>query len=188
MKHFYTTVEGWLHPSQKTLYTNQVKQAKDKAHFVEVGSWKGKSGSYMAVEIINREKNIKFDAVDTWLGASEHQKNKSIKDGTLYDEFLHNTKSVNHIINPIQMASVEASKLYEDNSLDFVFIDAGHEYEFVKEDIEHWLPKIRENGIIAGDDYDTRAWGRECHPGVKKAVDELLPKAIIDRVTWIYRK
>ena len=70
MKHFYTTVDGWLHPSQKTLYTNQVKQAKDGVHFVEVGSWKGKSGSYMAVEIINREKNIKFDAVDTWLGAS----------------------------------------------------------------------------------------------------------------------
>ena len=35
-------------------------------------------------EIINSEKKIKFDAVDTWLGSSEHQKNPSVKNKTLY--------------------------------------------------------------------------------------------------------
>ena len=85
MKHYYTKVSGYFNPSQKLLYTNQVKQSKDGYHFVEIGSWKGRSASFMSVEIINSEKKIKFDAVDTWLGSSEHQKNPSVKNKTLYD-------------------------------------------------------------------------------------------------------
>ena len=186
MKHYYTKVSGWFCASQKCLYTNQVRQAKDGYHFVEVGSWKGRSSSFMGVEIVNSEKNIKFDAVDTWLGSSEHQKNISIKNNTLYDEFLTNTKPVSHIVNPIKMTSVEASKLYEDSSLDFVFIDGGHEYEFVKEDIEHWYPKIRDGGIIAGDDWN---WHLTTNGGIQKAVKEFFgDRPIIDRETWIYRK
>jgi len=55
--------------------------------------------------------------------------------------------------------------------LDFVFIDANHMYEPVKEDIEAWYPLIRKDGIISGHDYNgmgdkRRGWG------VKRAVDE----------------
>ena len=35
--------------------------------------------------------------------------------------------------------------------MDFVFIDASHKYADVKDDINHWLPKVRENGMLAGD-------------------------------------
>ena len=200
MKHFYTNVSGFFGPSQKLLYTNQVQQAKDGFHFVEVGAWKGRSSSFMSVEIINSGKKIKFDVVDTWLGSSEDQRSPSVKKGILYEEYLQNTKPVSHIVNPIRMTSVEASKLYDDNSLDFVFIDAGHEYNFVKEDIEHWFPKVREFGIIAGDDYEYGiSWGDDVKnfieviglswgDGVKKAVNEILKKPIIDREVWIYRK
>ncbi len=186
MKHYYTKVSGYFNPSQKLLYTNQVKQSKDGYHFVEIGSWKGRSASFMGVEIINSEKKIKFDAVDTWLGSSEHQKNPSVKNKTLYDEFLINTKLVSHIVNPVKMKSVDASKLYDDNTLDFVFIDGGHEYEFVKEDIEHWYPKVRDGGVIAGDDWE---YGKRWDNGVQIAVNEFFSKKpIIDRETWIYRK
>ena len=183
MKHFYQSVTGYFRPEQRLLYANQVKQSKDGYHFVEIGAWRGRSSSYMAVEIINSGKNIKFDVVDHWLGSSEHQMNPSVKRGTLYDEFINNTKPVNHIINPLRMTSVEASKLYDDNSLDFVFIDASHEYEFVKEDIKHWFPKVREGGIIAGDDME---W--HVADSIKRAVTEMIPKHIQDRNMWIYRK
>ena len=76
------------------------------------------------------------------------------------------------------MTSEEASKKFEDNSLDFVFIDACHEYECVKEDIIHWLPKIAPNGILAGHDAD---W-----EGVQRAVSELIPNAKrVSRSCWI---
>jgi predicted O-methyltransferase YrrM len=56
-------------------------------------------------------------------------------------------------ISVIQNYSTEASKLYEDNSLDFVFIDGDHSFSAVTDDIEHWLPKLKANGLIAGHDY-----------------------------------
>lgn len=53
----------------------------------------------------------------------------------------------------IESTSLEAVKRFEDNSLDFVYIDGDHCYEQVVADIAAWLPKIRAGGIISGDDY-----------------------------------
>ena len=87
-----------------------------------------------------------------------------------YNEFLKNTETVRSTINPIRLPSTEASNLYADNSLDFVFIDANHSYEFVKDDIKHWYPKVKKGGILAGHDY-IPAW-----PGVIQAVNEFISK------------
>lgn len=67
--------------------------------------------------------------------------------------------------------SLEATKFIEDNSLDFVYIDCNHQYEFVKADIKAWLPKVKKGGIFGGHDYD-----EPTVPGVKKAVDEMFGK------------
>lgn len=66
----------------------------------------------------------------------------------------------------LRMDSLEAGKLFKENELDFVFIDADHSYESVKQDVKLWYTKVRSGGVIAGDDYATR-W-----PGVPQAVDE----------------
>lgn len=157
MEHFYKNLgEDWF--SYSELYNNIVKTHGDGSHFVEVGSWKGRSSAYMAVEINNSGKNIKFDCVDIW------EKSEEYSEENLYEQFLTNIKPVKHIINPIKMKSVDASKLYEDNSLDFVFIDACHFYECVKEDLEAWYPKVKLNGIIAGHDFHSE--------NIRKAVEE----------------
>ena len=52
----------------------------------------------------------------------------------------------------------------EDNSLDFVFIDADHSYAGVKKDIHAWYPKVKKGGLVSGHDIDM--------PEVKKAIDE----------------
>ena len=138
------------------LYANIVREFPNNSHFVEVGSWKGQSSSFMAVEIHNSNKNIKFDCVDTWTGSITedcHQNDEFVKNGTLYDKFLSNIKRVSHIITPVVGDSVQVAEKYEDNSLDFVFIDADHRYENVKADIEAWINKVKNNGIIAGHDY-----------------------------------
>jgi len=69
--------------------------------------------------------------------------------------------------------SVETSKWIQDKSLDFVFIDANHKYEFVKEDIEAWYPKVRSGGIVSGHDYYEFKSGRG---GVIPAVDEFVER------------
>jgi len=181
MEHFFQHIQGWF--NFITIYHHMVDHADDGDHFVEVGAWKGRSTAFMAVSIANSGKNIKFDVVDTWAGSLEHQEEQIVKDDALYNHFLENMKPVEKYYTPIRMTSIEAANTYEDNSLQFVLLDASHEYEDVKNDILAWLPKVQPGCFIAGDDYH-HTW-----PGVVKAVQELLPDAeLVDEVTWIYQK
>jgi cephalosporin hydroxylase len=188
MEHFYNTIgEDWF--TYQELYSNMVNYFPDNALFVEIGSWKGRSTSYMAVEIHNSEKNIKFDCVDTWNGSEEHLDPNSywfqpelVNDKNwLYRVFLENTKPVNHIINPIRTTSLEAAQYYEDRSIDFVFIDAAHDYENVKADLNAWYPKVKKGGFIGGHDYDLNWYG------VVKGINEVLgePDLIFRDNSWI---
>jgi hypothetical protein len=65
----------------------------------------------------------------------------------------------------IRKFSLEACKEFEDKSLDFVFIDAGHEFTDCYNDIVNWYPKVKENGINIGHDWYHPSW-----PGVTKSV------------------
>jgi SAM-dependent methyltransferase len=183
MEHFYQKIgEDWF--TYPNLYKKMVGNNNNGSHFVEVGVWKGRSTSFMAVEIINSNKNIKFDCVDTWEGSVEHQNYDIISEKKLFDVFSENIEPVSHIINPIRMKSLEAVNLYDDESLDFVFIDASHEYEDVKNDILAWLPKVKEGGFIGGHDYSS-SWD-----GVVRAVDEIFNNSelVIDEYCWLYEK
>jgi len=151
MRHYYQNIgEDWF--TYPELYRRMVQEKEDAAHFVEVGSWKGRSAIFMAVEIINSGKKIKFDCVDTWAQVGKDLPAYMYKD--LYKTFLKNIKPVANIIKPVKMLSVNAAKLYEDQSLDFIFIDASHDYNSVCQDIRAWLPKLKKGGVIAGHDYN----------------------------------
>ena len=60
----------------------------------------------------------------------------------------------------------EAAMDVEDNSLDFVYIDADHRFDYVMEDLITWGRKVRKGGIISGHD-----WYRFRNNGVVDAVD-----------------
>jgi len=53
----------------------------------------------------------------------------------------------------IRKPSMEAVKDFLDNSLDFIYIDANHQYEYVVEDIAQWSKKVKPGGIVSGHDY-----------------------------------
>ena len=65
-----------------------------------------------------------------------------------------------------RMSSEDACNMAANDSLDFVFIDACHQYEDVKNDIARWQHKVKKGGLISGHDYAT-GWA-----GVTKAVNE----------------
>lgn len=69
----------------------------------------------------------------------------------------------------LRQTSVDALGGMADEVLDFVYIDGNHRYEFVRQDLELALRKVKSGGIIAGDDYTSGGWWQG---GVKKAVDE----------------
>lgn len=65
-------------------------------------------------------------------------------------------------LNPVQNAtiikgfSMDVVKQFDDNSLDFVYIDANHEWPYVTHDIFYWAKKVRPGGIVSGHDYDRK--------------------------------
>jgi len=53
----------------------------------------------------------------------------------------------------IRKSSMEAVKDFQDESLDFVYIDGNHQFKYVTEDIFEWSKKLKIGGIISGHDY-----------------------------------
>lgn len=89
-------------------------------------------------------------------------------------------------IHRVNSTSVELA----DSSLDWVYIDGNHLYDFVKADIEFFSRKVKSGGLITGDDYGDGGWW---DGGVKRAVDEattlgaLVLKKIIGS-QYVFRK
>ena len=177
MKHFYKEIQNWF--NYELVFDRAIKNAQDGARFVEIGVWKGGSTAYMGVEIYNSKKSIIYDAIDTFEGSKEHGEVRG-----LYEEAYNNLKSLIDlkVVNLIKSHSLEAVKKYEDESIDFCFIDGSHEYEDVKADILAYLPKVKKGGILSGHDYD-RIWS-----GVIQAVDEVLGNVEVLNGSWIYYK
>lgn len=156
--------ENWF--TYPALYKEMVSRFPDGSHFVEIGSWKGMSAAFMAVEIINSNKQIKFDCIDIWSETSYLSEGQDLYGEELMNKFLENIAPVRHIINPIRKDSYLAADDYADNSVDFVFIDGDHSYEGCKKDILAWLPKMKKNSVLAGHDY---TW----HEPVQRAVADV---------------
>ncbi|MBN8548860.1 MAG: class I SAM-dependent methyltransferase [Deltaproteobacteria bacterium] len=190
MEHFYQNIEGWF--DFQEIYRAFVSSARNPSHFVEVGAWYGKSSAFMAVEIANSGKSIQFDVVDHWQGSWEHKEGSFaedkniVKEGDIYARFLQNLAPARAYINPIRAASLDAAARYPDESLDLVFLDAGHDYADVAADIRAWYPKVKVTGIIAGHDFS------RCWPGVIQAVTEFpyfdQSKVIKAGLCWVYHK
>jgi cephalosporin hydroxylase len=78
--------------------------------------------------------------------------------------------------------SLAIAPLVADDSLDFVYIDADHNYDAVLADIRAWLSKVHARAFIGGHDYDL--------PDVQRAVAdglEIEPRLFSDH-SWVIRK
>ena len=168
---FYEKIDGFFDYSGQ--YSGFALDCPDNAHIVEVGSWLGKSAIYLASEFAGYGKRVRIDCVDTWDGGNDEYLKNKIGSLNLYDAFIQNVDDAgfSDIIKPIREKSILAAERYENNSLDLVWIDAGHSYEEVKEDIKAWYPKVRYGGLIAGHDFAINH--ETSRKGVVKAVLEM---------------
>jgi len=77
----------------------------------------------------------------------------------------------------IKRYSMDACTLFESSSLDFVYIDANHEWPYVTQDIYYWARKVRPGGIVAGHDYyRSNRKDSKCHV-----------KSVVQAYTWAFR-
>jgi hypothetical protein len=168
-----------------------VELLKDRPHAsgAEIGVKKADASAFLLAKLPGLR--ILY-CVDPWeyypgmeLGCTKHGRwpNPEMSEGD-YLAALRRLAPFGDRARILRLKSSEAAPLVPDASLDFVFIDANHAYEFVREDIALWTPKVRPGGIVSGHDYSFRAeiWG------VRRAADEAFPGRIRtgpDDVWWV---
>ncbi|MEV6280655.1 class I SAM-dependent methyltransferase [Nocardia sp. NPDC051832] len=150
--------------------------------FVEVGNYLGRSLCSLAEVVAGSGKAFTVVGVDTCRGSgpegvrgvNAHGHAVSAGGGT-FAGLLHRNLIDCGFGDDVLIVvgdSGSAAGLFADASLDWVHIDARHDYDSVVADITAWRPKVRPGGWLSGDDYIPEAW-----PGVVAAVDDLLPEA-----------
>ena len=187
MTHFYESIDGWF--NFREIYDAALREARDGAVFVEVGSWYGRSAAYLAVESVNAGKKIDLCCVDTWRGSIDSPwmaTHLADKGGSAFPFFRENLQrgGVWHLVRAIPEESIAAAGRFAPDSIDFIMIDGAHDYDNVRADVRAWLPKLKPGGLMAGDDAN---W-----PGVLIGVHETIPKSELTLVNhglnWLYRK
>jgi|TARA_R110002167_G_C12557159_1_gene641450 hypothetical protein len=113
-----------------------------------------------------------FYLIDPW--GEDNQKFKSLmsksydNDSEMYKAYI-TTKNQpwvkdNPRIKILNSKSINAFKHIPDNSLDWIYIDGDHTYEGVMTDLEGYLPKMKPNSLIFGDDL---TWNKKYHKNEK---------------------
>lgn len=179
MKHNYTEIHGWF--NMENQYSELLDLVPDGGIFVELGVWRGRSTSYIVTEIVNKGKDVKFFAVDAFKGAVKSPDPYEItsyqNSGDVMEDFLKNTSHLKDHFNFIVNESDLAAGSFENESVDVIFLDAGHSYEAVKDDIKAWLPKMKNGSMMSGHDFN---W-----EGVRNAVLESLGTVDkVENVCW----
>jgi len=91
---------------------------------------------------------VKLFCIDPW---AAYNRNSQDREDNIYRNAMVRLNGCN--IEVMRMTSLEASQKIDDNSLDFVYIDALHEFDNVMMDIILWSKKVRSGGIVSGHDY-----------------------------------
>ena len=165
-----------------------IKEAKPK-NILEIGVIHGVA-SRNVCEVLHtlHGNNFKFTGIDLFLSDNDR---KLLKDEylptttfsnplkTIYYRFIiksdpYNLESVNKLLNKfkknvniIRGNSNEVLREINLDGIDYVFLDGGHKYETVRNDLENLTQIVNNNGTILCDDYDL-----SYAPGVRKAIDE----------------
>jgi len=130
----------------------------------EIGVYRGRFTATLGKQC----PNLQLSAIDAWTsytGYIDYEKNDLEVDA--YVDTVRRTKDMPNV-KLIKGWSSEVVKQFEDESLDYIFIDANHDYASVVEDINLWSKKVKKGGIVMGHDYFVM---RKLNFGVIQAVN-----------------
>jgi predicted O-methyltransferase YrrM len=117
----------------------------------EIGVSKGRYSKW----ICSYNRKAKLYCIDPWKAYPDYIEKHKEDDQKEMDEIYEFAKNrlKNFNCEFVRKTSMEAIKDFNDNSLDFVFIDGNHTFEYVVNDIAEWEKKVKPGGIISGHDF-----------------------------------
>ena len=159
----------------------------------EIGVEQGKTSKML----LSRMSKLHLILVDRWCvtpkgdsyfnGSRIMSRYKDAEWQSVYKKAMANIAPYSGRITIYKTDSLTASQKVDDESLDFIFIDADHSYEGVCKDIDAWMPKVKPGGYVFFHDYENA----NTYTGVKEAIENRLGIGVVKVShdhTAIYRK
>ena len=168
---------------------DEVKKKNPKI-FLEIGVFHGVTARNICELLYQTHKNdFQYIGLDLF-EENEENKNEVIPNNTfnnplkrIYFKYIkkqnpYSLEAVNDLLKKfeknvhlIQGNSNKVLKKIDMSKIDYVFLDGGHEYNTVKNDLENCIEVIKKGGTVLCDDYNLGS-----APGVKRAIDEFILK------------
>lgn len=169
-------VHGWTREVQLRYLMRQVRALPDRALVVELGVWQGRSVLAMAEACRGTSKRV--FAIDPWV---DYDEGGGAVSGYLarygvtsfeevYEAFVAHCRrlALEPWIVTVRAPSVETARAWRHGPVSLVFVDASHHYDAVRADLEAWVPLVRPDGIVCGDDWE---WD-----SVRRAVEDFVAR------------
>ena len=168
---------------------DEVRKEKPKI-FLEIGVFHGVTARNICELLYQTHKNdFKYIGLDLFVENKENE-NEVIPNNTfnnplkrIYFKYIkkqnpYSLEAVKDLlkkfeknIHLIQGNSNKVLKKIDMSKIDYVFLDGGHEYNTVKNDLDNCIEVVKKGGTVLCDDYNLGS-----APGVKRAIDEFVEK------------
>jgi predicted O-methyltransferase YrrM len=155
------SLPGYLHPLEGRFLHWLGSKVPANGLALEVGSFKGKSASFIASGL---GPTARLACVDTWRNDAMPYDSQC----DVMSEFLRNTDNYRDLIETHRGTSAEVAEKWS-RTLDVLFIDGDHSYQGCSTDMKAWMPFVRQGGWVAFHD--------SSEEGVDRAIRELFPKS-----------
>lgn len=142
-----------LHKNTREFFIEYLIKTYNFNEGAELGIWKGRT----FLHLLKSCPSLKLHGVDLWKPQPNNDGPENYIDWSHEENEKHvrdNAEKFNDRAIIYKMWTHEAAQFIPDKSLDFIFIDADHSSESVRNDIEKWLDKIKNDGMIIGHDYN----------------------------------
>jgi hypothetical protein len=165
------TLKKWPSPTFwiKSRHTQFLEHVAHEGIIAEIGVHKGEFSD----SLLRFTNPKKLYLIDCWeyqdpLVYDDSANTPHAEQEKLYQQTLMRFAEDSRV-EVVRKYSKDAVNLFENESLDLVYIDANHAYDAVKDDLNIWWPKVKKGGMLSGHDYFI-------HPtfGVIQAVNEFL--------------
>ena len=168
---------------------DEVRKEQPKI-FLEIGVFHGVTARNICELLYETHKNdFKYIGLDLF-AENDENKNEVIPNNTfnnplkrIYFKYIKKQnpysleavkdllKKFENNVHLIQGNSNNVLKKIDMGKIDYVFLDGGHEYNTVKNDLDNCIEVINKGGTVLCDDYNLGS-----APGVKRAVDDFVKK------------
>ncbi len=175
------TIDGWLTDGEGEFLFRIAAACPAHSSIVEIGSWKGKSTVWLASGV-SEDSGIRVFAIDPHAQSLEDPRARTLDD--LNANLVR--AGVSGMVVPIVATSHAIAPTFEQRP-GVVFVDGSHLEEAVATDLDDWLPKLIDGGVIALHDVINHRWS-----GPRRALRRLLwystqisAVQFVDSIAWM---